>query len=290
MVNLQDFIINSKLFKTFQVDNLLMVEYKCLINDHNSDIWAHHHYFAHVFGGEKKWKTPSIEHKVSTGQTLFVKKGVTTVYQYFQQPFLVVFIFISDDFISEIVTKYADLVKHNMKSKVYDKDLMLLDDSEMLVGYFQSLMSYFNQKEKPSDQLLKLKMEEFVLQLLSNPGNEYLKQFFFSLKNQQKVTIKETMDKHYLNQLSLEQFARLSNRSLSAFRRDFIELYQVPPGKWLQNKRLNHSRFLLETSDMTIAEIVDSSGFKNRSHFARLFKKEFGHSPRSFKAFYGNIN
>jgi|GEM_PF-3871141 len=58
MVNLQDYILKSELFKTFEVDELLFVEYRCLINDHQSDIWTHHNYLAYVLGGKKKGAPP----------------------------------------------------------------------------------------------------------------------------------------------------------------------------------------------------------------------------------------
>ena len=57
MVNLRDFIIQSKLFKTIDIPDLLLVDYQCYVKEHVSDIWSHESYIAYVLGGEKKWKT-----------------------------------------------------------------------------------------------------------------------------------------------------------------------------------------------------------------------------------------
>jgi AraC-like DNA-binding protein len=45
------------------------------------------------------------------------------------------------------------------------------------------------------------------------------------------------MEENFSFNLKLEEFARLSMRSLSAFKRDFQQVYQTSPGKWLLGKR-----------------------------------------------------
>ncbi len=83
--------------------------------------------------------------------------------------------------------------------------------------------------------------------------------------------------------LTLEEYAKLCGRSLASFKRDFEKIYQTTPGKWLKEKRLAHAKFLLETTDLNISEIVMEAGFENTSHFARIFKNQYGHPPLKFR-------
>ena len=90
------------------------------------------------------------------------------------------------------------------------------------------------------------------------------------------------MEANFFSNLSLDEFARLCARSLSAFKREFKNIFQTTPGKWLQEKRHEYSRYLLEISAFSIDEICEVSGFENRSHFIRVFKGKYGLTPGKF--------
>jgi len=276
ITNLQDYILHSHLFKTYSVDELLFVEYRCLIDDPASGIWAHHNYLAYVLGGEKKWKTPKNEYRVGSGEALFIQKGANTVYQYFDEPFYVLFIFLPDDFIRQTLSKYPELSTPATGLKSPDDAIIHLELNKVLEAFFQSLFSFFQQKMPPPKSLLKLKMEELILNVLSQPHNESLRQYFLGLGQHQKVDLKEVMRQNYVQPLSIADYARLCARSLSTFRRDFKAVFHTTPGKWLLRQRLNYAKFLLDTTDKTVSEIVEESGFRNRSHFMKLFRESYG--------------
>ncbi|MBK6483295.1 MAG: helix-turn-helix transcriptional regulator [Chitinophagaceae bacterium] len=80
------------------------------------------------------------------------------------------------------------------------------------------------------------------------------------------------MEDNFCFNLKLEVFARLSNRSLSAYKRDFLRLYHTTPGKWLLEKRLHNAKHLLSHLGKTVAEAAYESGFENVSHFSRAYK------------------
>jgi len=83
--------------------------------------------------------------------------------------------------------------------------------------------------------------------------------------------------------LTLPDYAKLCNRSLSSFKRDFRAVYKINPGHWLLSKKLDYSHHLLLTSDKTISDISFESGFENTTHFSKAFKKRFGASPLNYR-------
>ena len=91
------------------------------------------------------------------------------------------------------------------------------------------------------------------------------------------------MEDNFSYNLKLGEFARLSNRSLSAFKRDFRKEFKVSPGKWLLEKRLHHARHLLSNSGKTVSEAAFESGFENPSHFSRVFHEQFGLAPATLR-------
>ncbi|HEY7773021.1 MAG TPA: helix-turn-helix transcriptional regulator, partial [Marinagarivorans sp.] len=57
----------------------------------------------------------------------------------------------------------------------------------------------------------------------------------------------------------------------------------LSPLQYVQNKRMSIAEDLLRTSNITIAEIANLSGFQDPQHFSRLFKKLYNVSPRQYR-------
>jgi len=91
------------------------------------------------------------------------------------------------------------------------------------------------------------------------------------------------MEANYMFNLTIDEYARIAGRSTASFKREFQEHYGTSPGKWLTNRRLEHTKLLLTTSKKTIGEIIYDCGFENVSHFSRVFKENYGVSPLQFR-------
>jgi AraC-like DNA-binding protein len=55
---------------------------------------------------------------------------------------------------------------------------------------------------------------------------------------------------------------------------------------YLNKLRLTEASRLLTETDLTVAEIAYSVGYKNVSYFNKLFKDEYGCTPKMFKDIY----
>jgi AraC-like DNA-binding protein len=281
MVNLCDFVSTNQRFKKFKIDDLLFAEYTCLIHDPVGEIWSHNNYFGYVTGGKKMWQTRHSSCLVSDGESIFVKKGATTVHQYFEESFFVLFVFVPDSCIREVIQKHGILSNHR-RTKMVDT-IVPVALNDILENYFHSLLLYFKQPEPPPNSLLKTKLEELILTIISSGQNPGLSDYFLEIGSAAATDITEVMESHFRHPFSQGEFARLCARSLSSFKRDFKRIYGMPPGQWLLKKRLDHSQFLLKTSSGTIDQIATDSGFMNRSHFMKTFKERFGITPSKYK-------
>jgi transcriptional regulator GlxA family with amidase domain len=94
-----------------------------------------------------------------------------------------------------------------------------------------------------------------------------------------------------LNQLSRENIRELdleflasrlgmSSRTLS---RKFSQELQTTPGRWIQEKRLEMARTLLEATRLTVSEICYRVGYQDLASFSRLFAKSTGMPPAEFR-------
>jgi len=282
MLNLYDFIMNSNLYKKFKVNDLLFCEYKCPIEDEVSGAWSHNNFFVYVLSGKKKVITPKAEYMLDEGKAAFVKKGAAIVQQYFDVVNCILMIHVPDDFIKNVIEKHQ--LKLFINENFHNSDKIIpLNLDEVLETYFQSVLSYFPKPDPPPENLLRIKFEELIVYLLSNNNNTALTCHFKDICSSNKISIREMMEDNFSYNLRLDEYARLCGRSLAAFKRDFEKTFETSPGKWLIDKRLHYSKFLLENSDKTIDDVIFLSGFKNQSHFIRTFKEKFGIPPLRFK-------
>lgn len=280
MINMQDFVANTTLFKKFEVDNLLFVEIVCPVEEDAPDrLWWHDNFFSYAIAGEMVLKTLRGEYIFKAGNCIFAKKGSIIEAQHLiHEDFCEIRVFVPDEFIRSVFQKYRLPLSAIEKNEETDT-LIPLTTNEVLEAYFHSLLPYFRQPSPPPETLLKLKFEELVVNILSNETHPSLKCFFSELCRSTRPSIKEIMEANFFSNLSLDEFARLCARSLSAFKQEFKNIFQTTPGKWLLGKRLEYSRYLLETSGSSVDEVCVMSGFENRSHFIRVFKSKYGFTP-----------
>ena len=63
----------------------------------------------------------------------------------------------------------------------------------------------------------------------------------------------------------------------------FRQQYQLTPGRYLWQTRVEQGAGLLAATGLTVGEIADRCGFKNPFHFSRLLRKMQGVSPRELR-------
>ena len=263
--------------RQLSVGDTLITKYNCPLESKMQGIWSQHNYIAYVIEGRKIWHTAHGSYDLRKGSCVFVRKGANIVEQFFDSVFCIVLFFISDEFIADVVRSKATPLN---KSQRKFETIMPVERTEAIDGFFFSMMPYFGNVKHPDPSLLELKFREIILTVADNPRNAEVQAFFSSLLYQpQSVSLQQIMNDNYCYNLRLEEYAQLTNRSLSAFKRDFQKQFDTTPGKWLLDKRLNHAMHLLSTMNKTVAEAAFESGFENPSHFSRAFRQYFGIAP-----------
>jgi len=99
--------------------------------------------------------------------------------------------------------------------------------------------------------------------------------------------IREVIELHLFSNLKLEQLAKISNLSLSSFKREFKKEFNDSPTNYINNKRLEKAKELLTVSDLPISEIAYEIGFQDSLYFTRLFKKKIGLPPTAYRTKHG---
>lgn len=106
---------------------------------------------------------------------------------------------------------------------------------------------------------------------LSAPGMNYLD------------TIAHIIRTHYMEDISLDGFARLAGMSRFSFCRAFKRNFHQSYTSYVNSVRLHNARELLITSGASITDVAFAVGFKNSGHFNRVFKAACHMSPREYR-------
>lgn len=142
---------------------------------------------------------------------------------------------------------------------------------------FESVMPYFDAGEKPSEEVLKLKMIEGVYVLLNTDRNLYASLFDFA--EPWKIDILDYLNENYMYDLSMEEIASYTGRSLATFKRDFAKVSDLTPQKWIIKRRLEAAHTLIKSGKKKVTEACFDVGFKNLSHFSKIYKDAYGVAP-----------
>jgi len=269
-------------YRQFTCDNSLITCFNCpmearLMASRFSDLWVQYNYLFYVIDGKKTWHTLKGTYEIGKDSCVFVRKGGFILERVLESGFCVVLFFIPDEFICETLRSRSKPLK---QSRPDHEPLIMIEANKTLAGFFLSMASYFSETNDPDPALLQLKFRELILTIADNPHNEELLSYFCTLLHEPTTaSLRRIMEDNFCFNLGLEQFAKLSNRSLSAFKRDFEKIYNTSPGKWLLDRRLDHAMYLLGNKNKNINEVVFETGFENAAHFSRVFKKKFGIAP-----------
>lgn len=159
----------------------------------------------------------------------------------------------------------------------HDLSIVKIAPRPEFASLFNSLIPYIDSSTDPTEDVLKLKEQEGLHALLNMDKKFYSTLFDFT--EPWKIDLMDFMNENYMCELSMEEIAEFTGRSLATFKRDFAKLSDLPPQKWLINKRLEIAYNKIKEDGKKPSDVYIEVGFKNRTHFYNAFKRQYGISP-----------
>ena len=187
-----------------------------------------------------------------------------------------VFLMFTRSFLREMYTKLS-LNKVRTTAGKLDGGVIKLPKTVELSSLFASMTPYFDPDVKPRDNFMELKLQEGLMALLAI--DERFISTMFDFNEPWKIDILGFMEENFTCDLSIEEIAHYTGRSLATFKRDFKKISELTPEKWLIKKRLERAYELMNAGGKKVVDVYAEVGFRNPSHFSTAFKREFGMSP-----------
>jgi AraC family transcriptional regulator, exoenzyme S synthesis regulatory protein ExsA len=280
MINTYDFqVAHPDHFKQVAVKDLLFLYYKCPQEEKKINLYTHYNKIIYVLNGKKSIHHSNKSWVLAEDTSFFIRKTAYNQERFYDLEWEVLCFYLPDNYLQQVFKEYRSNLPLRDIPPVPSDMLIEIDVNEVTRAFYYSIVPYFTQQEALSESLLELKFRELIFNILSNPANSDFLAYVNSMNDSLKPSLQEIMESNYTFNLSLTEFARIAQRSLASFNREFRENYHTTPGKWLTQRRLNYAQLLLITSRKNVNEIAYDTGFENVTHFSRVFKEKFGLSP-----------
>ncbi len=93
------------------------------------------------------------------------------------------------------------------------------------------------------------------------------------------------MEKNHSYGIEILDVARYVGLDRSQLFRCFKKEYRMSPQEYLIRCRITHAKQLLLQTDLSVSEVMYSSGFNDLPNFSRQFKKATGYSPAAYRKY-----
>ncbi len=97
------------------------------------------------------------------------------------------------------------------------------------------------------------------------------------------MKVVEFVTTHFAEKLTVADLAERANLSPSQLHREFAGRFGITPNQYIREVRIGVARHLLESDQLTMAQVAAHCGFYDQSHFSRQFRESTGLAPLQYR-------
>lgn len=186
---------------------------------------AKNHVLMHVYSGEFLVEEGLKKTVIRKGECVFIRRNhkvIMTKRPADSVPYKGIFMILKREFLHD----FYNHLDRRCIPEAGNKELpsiIRINKNVNIDSLFASMLPYFDVNIVPHENLMNLKQQEAVYSLLSIDGLFY--QILFDFADPWKIDLKNFMECNYMCDLSMEEFASFTGRSLSTFKRDFFRYH-----------------------------------------------------------------
>ena len=262
--------------------NYMDIFFCCYVEDDKlCEDMVDEHMLVYICSGEMTLVSKEKRYHLKKGDSFFLKRNhmLRKIKQPSKngEPFKGLFLQLKMPFLKAMIAENKITIPLVASPSVTKSNHIMLEKHPFLSGLFTSLEQYFAAQQYPSKELMEIKLKEAIYTLLQIKPE--LGSVLFDFAEPWKIDLADFMNRNFKFDLSIEQFAHFTGRSLSTFKKDFYTIFHNTPSRWLIKKRLEEAKKLIDSTGKKPTDVYLEVGFKNLSHFSTAFKKEFGFPP-----------
>lgn len=148
--------------------------------------------------------------------------------------------------------------------------------------YLEKLLDEVKENQENVDLICRSIIEILLVNIKREKSLEVESHHSRHLK--QSVALAQHFIKHnYRESITLDDLAEVSHVNKYYLAHLFKQQIGVSPIEFLNQERITAAKDLLETTNFTITQISESTGFSSQSFFSQAFRRETGMTPSAFR-------
>jgi AraC-like DNA-binding protein/quercetin dioxygenase-like cupin family protein len=248
----------------------------------------------YVLSGTKYIYSGDLREEVRTGDIFFLNRGAHYVEELSASPkhaFEQIMFFYTPEQMGRILASLsvgygADTGVRHYCPECGGKDYIVAEGGSALKHFFSAVKGELAEGFFAYDPIAELvALTSLVYHIISRPEG-CLRTKVLSSTDPEKELMEKLINEYVFSDITLSEFARRNNRSLTSFKKKFKEYFGDSPHRWVTRQRLMHARLQIIQTTQPIVQIGRECRFPNTSHFIKLFREEYGLTPREYRRRY----
>jgi AraC-like DNA-binding protein len=238
--------------------------------------------FSFLQEGTKEVFYDDSSHSINNSQFLLMQSGhclMTEKLSNVQENYRSILFFFSNEAVLKFIRKFKI---EPTDTTIYYSTYSFNYDSFIKI-FVTSILNISQLSKAIQKNILDAKFDEIMLYLIERKGVNFLYSLISNSDDQAQKFI-QLIESNRLNKLTIKELSFLANMSVSTFKREFEKHFYTSPSKWFQEKRLEHSAFLLKNKSKRPSDIYEEIGYENLSNFIQAFKMKFGVTPKQYQS------
>lgn len=265
--------------------NIRLLQYAHTATTENFDAFLTHHALVYILSGVKQINISHCDFRINTGELFLIPKGEYVMSEYIagERGFQSMMLFFNQRVAHHLVFQLKESFAEIPILPSNKEAVKIIPHTPAIQALFHSLADYSQQKTSYFCEIIRLKFMELIYLLLDSPHRKTILSFLMEAARYENPSLASVLEQHLYSCRTVAELAKISGRSLSGFKREFLQQYGEAPMTWIRKKKLERAAFLLETSNENIENIAETSGFISASHFTRVFKEYYSVTPRDYR-------
>lgn len=232
-----------------------------------------HHLLSLVQEGEKEVIVADRCAKVDGSQLVLLSAttGIMSEHNLKGRPMRSLLLFFTPRFLVEFCAR------HDVRPGKETSALLSLPQ-DPYIRHFARSVELFGIPALNTSALAHTKAEEVLSYLRARQPAAFASFVAASLKGRDELSLRTVVAHHQDGNLTVPELAFLCHMSVSTFKRRFHEVFGEAPGHYLQRRRMERAKAMLER-DLRPSEIYHLVGYESLAAFSAGFKKHFGVPP-----------
>lgn len=272
-----------------------LLQYVQTADQESFDAFLTHHALVFVMAGVKQIRIGSEQYRIGPGELFLIPRGEYVMSEYIarNRGFRSLMLFFSRQLARETLSSLhlAETVPGRERSgEAAAADVLsaaavqVIPGTDEIARVFAALDAYGLRESEYREELVRLKFRELVILLLDSPWRSRILSFLRDAARSGLPELARVVEAHLYEPVTLADLARMSGRSLSAFKRDFSRDFGEAPKTWMRRKKLERAAYLLRTTELPLEEVAESCGLADGAHLSRLFREFYGRTPSAYRA------